>query len=121
MQTHDHFKLFHAPLTDDATFGKLTDQIEAFVRDNKLAPKSIGAEYLESTGELLVSLGYRDDEPATPVQVRAIPIGVFRSAEDFPAIEAAVARAAGSVTNIICHELFVKSNGELRMIFMSLV
>ena len=48
-QVHGQFKLFTGPLAEDRKLGALGDQVAAFARDHKVAAKSIGVEYLESS------------------------------------------------------------------------
>ena len=60
-QVHDKFKIFTGKPAKDKTIGKLADEVAAFAKKSKVAAKGIGVEYLESGGQLLITLGYRDD------------------------------------------------------------
>ena len=46
-QVHDKFKIFSGELASDGTIGKLADEVAAFAKKSKIAPKSIGVAYLE--------------------------------------------------------------------------
>ncbi len=118
-QTHHKFKVFLGELSPDGSPDALAAQIERFVQEHQVSPKSIGAEYLERDHRVILTLGYRDDEPAVPVQIKAVRIGVLGSPPDHGAIESAMAAAAAAVNNIICHELYVTDKDELFMIFMT--
>ena len=120
-QVHGKFKVFTGKLAADGTLGALGSDVEAWVRSAKVAPKSIGVEYLESSASLLLSVGYRDDEPAYTVKLSAVRIGKIEStdAAGLSAIEKSMASASGKVSNIICHELYVTAQNDLLMVFMS--
>ena len=119
-QVHAKFKIFSGPLAADGTIGGLADQVSAWVSEAKVAPKSIGVEYLEAAGELLLSVGYRDNEPAYAVELRSVPVGPLRAlgADEHARIEGAMAAASKSAAPVICHEIYVNKQGELFMVFM---
>lgn len=117
-QAHHKFKVFLGHLGQDHTLGALAGEIEAFVRDAGVAPKSIGAEFLEGSGQILVSLGYRDDEPAQPVQIRTVPVGKVEPGTDLTHLADALTRAAAAQGDVLCHELYVTHHSDLFMIFM---
>jgi hypothetical protein len=118
-QVHNKFKVFSGKLAQDKSIGSLANEIETFVRESKIAPKSIGAEYLEKAGRLLVTLGYRDDQTPETVKINCVPIGKIDSGADFSKIENAMMQAAADQKNIICHELFITDDDEFFMVFMS--
>lgn len=120
-QTHNKFKLFVGTLAADRSLGSLAGEVEAFVSKSGVAPKSIGAEYLEHAGRLLVTIGYRDDEPGFPVRIRAVHIGQLGREPDLQDLEAAMSRAAAVEGAVICHELYVTADDQIYMIFMSRV
>lgn len=60
-QVHGKFKVFAGPLHADDTISPLAEEVSRFVRESRAAAKSIGVEYLESAGRLIITLGYRDD------------------------------------------------------------
>ena len=118
-QVHGKFKVFAGQLQADNTIGPLADEVARFVSANKVAPKSIGIEYLESAKRLILTLGYRDDEAHYPVRVTCVPLGkVDVSSSDFSALEAAMTAASKQQGNVICHELYVTGDHQLLMIFM---
>jgi hypothetical protein len=120
-QVHGQFKLFTGPLAADRTLGALADQVTAFARDHKVAAKSIGVEYLESAQQLVLTLGYRTDEPAYPIGLRTVSLGKVETldAAGLAALEQKMAAAAGKLDKIICHELYVTDDREFLMIFMT--
>ena len=44
-------------------------------RASGAAAKSIGVEYLEGSRQLLLTVGYRKDEPGYPISLRSVPLG----------------------------------------------
>ena len=119
-QVHDKFKVFTGELAGDKTIGKLAAEVAAFAHDSRAAAKSIGVEYIESAGRLLITLGYRDDEEPYPIKLHSVHLGKVESlAGDFSKLEAAMAKAAGKIRNIICHELYATAGGDFVMVFMT--
>jgi hypothetical protein len=96
-------------------------EVEAWVKSAKVAPKSIGVEYIESRDALLLSVGYRDDEDAYPVQLSSIRIGKIEStdAAGLAKIESAMAAASAKLSNVICHELYVTKASDPLMVVIS--
>ena len=118
-QVHGKFKVFAGALEPDHTIGSLADQVSAFVSETKVAAKSIGVEYLESARRLIITLGYREDEPWYPVRLESVSLGkIDVLGSDFAALEKAMAEAAGKRSNIICHELYVTDDREFLMVCM---
>ena len=118
IQVHGKFKFFATDYKSDPTLSQLMDNIQNWVRDKKIAPKSIGVEYLESTGTVIMSIGYRDDE-SYPVSLQMRKVGKIDANLNFDKNEADVSKAAEGIERIICHELFITESGDLNMIFMS--
>ena len=119
-QVHNKFKIFTGALQPDGSIGPLADDISRYVSESKIAPKSIGVEYLESARRLIVSLGYRDDEAGYPVSLHSVSLGkVNTSGADFNALEQKMAQASASLPNIICHELYITDEQEMLMVFMT--
>jgi hypothetical protein len=117
VQTHNRFKLFSAVYSNGAGLPPLLREIEKWVATSKVAPKSIGVEYLEGSGTLIMSLGYRDDE-AYSIALQSVQLGKLDLAAGFAKTEKAIADQVAKLQNIICHELFVTESGDLNMIFM---
>ena len=119
-QVHNKFKIFTGALQPDSSIGPLADEISRFVSESKIAPKSIGVEYLESAERLIVSLGYRDDEAGYPVTLHSVSLGkVDTSGADLYALEQKMAQASDRLPNIICHELYITDEQEMLMVFMT--
>lgn len=120
-QVHDKFKLFTGKLQADGTIGSLADEVAAWAREAKVAPKSIGIEYVESADRVIFSIGYRDDEAAYAIKVSSVPVGKLSgfSEGDLGALERAMGEAAAKHGSLICHELYVTGKNDLLMVFMS--
>jgi hypothetical protein len=87
-QSHSSFKIFVGTLGEDNSIDDISTQVETFVAENSVAAKSIGVEYLEAAARLVVTLGYRSDEPTYTVKLSAVSLGkadVF--GDDFSALE----------------------------------
>ena len=69
----------------------------------------------------MLSLGYRDDEPAYPVKLNVVSLGnaTKLDAAEIQKLEGRMSAEAGKLANIICHELFVTDTDEFLMVFMS--
>jgi hypothetical protein len=120
-QVHDQFKIFVGPA--DGGIAAIADDVARFAAENKVAAKSIGVEYLESARRLVVTLGYRTGGEHYPIRLKDVSLGNAGSwdeGRDFAELERRMSEAAGTVEKIICHELFVTTDGELVMVFMTL-
>lgn len=119
-QEHGKFKVFAGTLGANNELGELADKVSAFAAENKIAAKSIGVEYLESSESLIITLGYRDDEEHYPIKLETVNLGKMDNVgQDFSALEQKMSDASGSVNNIICHELFVTEDKDFLMVFMT--
>lgn len=116
-QTHEKFKLFRISGIN-GNFDQAFKQVEEFANQPNLSPKSIGAEFLEKTNELLLTLGYT---PATGqsnnIKLKVYEIGKLN--ENTEVIENKIAEKAKQIKTVICHELFVTQNDDIHMIFMA--
>lgn len=120
-QVHTKFKLFTGPLDKTGTLGVLAGEVATWARTAKVAAKSIGVEYVEKSGMLILSIGYRDDEPAYPIKLAAARVGPIGKldATDLRKLEQAMAEAATKHENVICHELYVTDANELFVVTMA--
>ena len=120
-QVHAKFKVFTGQLAADGTLGKLGSDVESWVTSAKVAPKSIGVEFLESAGVLILSVGYRDDEPPYQVKLTSVRVGTVASVDPagLATIERAMSDASSKLSNVICHELYVTGDNALLMVFMA--
>jgi hypothetical protein len=120
-QVHGKFKVFTGKLAADGTLGDLASQVEGWVRSAKVAPKSIGVEYIEAADAMLLSIGYRDDEPGYPVKLSSMRVGKIEGTDPagLASIERSMADTASKLTSVICHELYVTSTNDLLMVFMT--
>lgn len=115
-QVHHQFKVFTGAGADVAELGA---QVERFVQERQVAAKSIGVEFLEGAEKLVLTLGYRDDEPAYAVRITSRSLGVVDELEDLSGLEARMGEAAGTLAGVLCHELYVTGSGEFVMVFMA--
>lgn len=118
-QEHGKFKIFTGALQADNTIGPLADDIAAFVAQSGAAAKSIGAEFLEAVGRIVVTIGYRDDEPGYPVKVTTASLGKIDTEGDLSHLEQAMAAAASGAGHVICHEIYVTKDHDVMMLIMS--
>jgi|CXWL01.1.fsa_nt_gi hypothetical protein len=124
-QVHGKFKLFTGELGADLSLGALASEVEAFVAKTKCAPRSIGVEYLDGDRRVVISLGYREGEPAYKIRLRSASLGTAAKldAPELARLEKAMADAADKQPEgegLICHELFVTEKREFVMVFMTL-
>src|SRR5262245_1404377 len=96
-QVHGKFKVFTGQLESDGTMGAMSDEVEAWVKAANVSPKSIGVEFLESAGQLILSIGYRDDESPYAVKLQTVRIGKVDSLDpaSLAGLEEEMARASG--------------------------
>lgn len=115
-QTHEKFKIFRGK-TERGHFSELFAQLENFANLPNHAAKSIGAEYLEDSKELILTLGYTAVEgQGNNVKVEVKHIGNLSEANE--ALEQKIGEAAHNLHNVICHALYINAGDDLSMIFM---
>lgn len=119
-QVHDKFKVFTGT-PGDGELGPIASQVEQFVREHGVAPKSIGVEFLERAKKLVLTVGYRDDEPGYEVRLTSRSLGTVDSLDDLCGLEQRMSAAAGELHGVLCHELFVTDEDEFVMVFMARV
>jgi len=119
-QVHGKFKVFAGPLAADSTIGPLADEVAAWVREAKVAPRSIGVEYVEQAKRMILTVGYRDDEPGYDVALETVKIGTVGKLDsgDVSRLEAAMAAATAKVSRVICHEIYVSDAQDFFMVFL---
>lgn len=118
-QVHHRFKVFAGDAGADGGVAALAAEVERFVRERGVAAKSIGVEFLERARKLVLTLGYRDDEPGYPVRLTSRSLGKVDSLDDLGGLEARMGEAAADLDGVLCHELFVTDEGEFVMVFMA--
>ncbi|HLV85340.1 MAG TPA: hypothetical protein VKV39_00080 [Candidatus Sulfotelmatobacter sp.] len=119
-QVHEKFKIFSGQLAADGGIGKLADDVAAFARTSKVAPKSIGVACLQPGNHVVVTLGYRDDEESYPVKLHCIRLGKIEFKDgNFSALEKKIGEAASRQRNIICHELYVTGENDFTLVVMT--
>ncbi|HEY1551764.1 MAG TPA: hypothetical protein VGG28_28245 [Kofleriaceae bacterium] len=120
-QVHDSFKLFAGKLDAAGHIGDLAKQVSAWAASAKVAPKSIGIEFLEHSKQVIMSIGYRSDEASYGISIASTKIGKIEKldAAELVKLEGALGNAADNQENVICHELYVTDANELYMVTMS--
>ena len=119
-QVHDKFKIFSGELAADGTIGKLADEVAAFAKKTKIAPKSIGVAYLEHGKRLVITLGYVEDDAPYPVKLHCIRLGkVDVKSGNFSALEEKIAASSAKHRDIICHELYVTGENDFTLVVMT--
>jgi hypothetical protein len=118
-QIHARFKIFAGALEPGHKIDALARQVAEFGRT--VAAKSIGVEFLESSGKLIITLGYRDDEAPYPIALHCVSLGQAHTldAASFPELEERMAEEAAKKKRVICHELFVTDEHEFLMVLMT--
>ncbi|HET7460415.1 MAG TPA: hypothetical protein VFJ82_04170 [Longimicrobium sp.] len=117
-QVHDKFKVFTGT-PGNGDLGPLAGQVEAFVREQRIAPKSIGVEFIERARKLVLTVGYRDDEQPYEVRLTSRSLGKVDGLEDLGGLEQRMSAVAGELQGVLCHELFVTDEDEFVMVFMA--
>jgi hypothetical protein len=118
-QVHSKFKVFipEAGISDEEAMRRLGSMVEGWTHASGAAVKSVGVEYIEGKKQVVLSLGYREDEPGYPVKLTSTALGKLVLHPD--AIAAAMETAAAKVENVICHEFFVDGDGVFVMVLLS--
>jgi len=95
--------------------------VAAWAKGAKVAPKSIGIEFVEKSQRLILSVGYRDDEPAYGIKLASAKVGPLGelAAAELGKLEKAMGEAAAKTKQLICHELYVTDNDELFVVTMA--
>lgn len=120
-QVHTKFKLFTGTLDASGNIGKLAGEVAAWAKSAKVAPKSIGVEFLEGNKHLILSVGYRDDEPGYGIALASTKVGKIGKldAADLAKLEQEMSAAAAKQKAVICHELYVTDTSELFIVTMA--
>jgi hypothetical protein len=118
-QVHSKFKVFisEAGMPYGDAMHKIATEVEKFSCTGTTAIKSVGVEYLESSKQLVLSLGYRDGETGYPVKLTTVLLGSLDL--DPEEIEEMMSKTADTVENVICHEFFVTGDGQFVMVLLS--
>jgi hypothetical protein len=115
-QFHSKFKVFiSTPGPDGLLNQDLLATIAKLATESKLAIKSISVEFVD--GQVIVALGYADDQPSYPVQVQCVSLG--RLGRDDVVIADAMALAASQVNDLLCHEFYVDDSDDHIMVLLS--
>lgn len=120
-QVHTKFKLFAGTLDAGGTLGKIAGEVAAWAKSAKVAPKSIGIEFLEKSHKVILSVGYRDDEAAYGIELKSTKIAKLGNldAKNLASLEKAMGDAAAKDKRVICHELYVTDTDDMFVVTMS--
>lgn len=120
-QVHTKFKLFAGTLDAGGTLGKIAGEVAAWAKGAKVAPKSIGIEFLERSHKVILSVGYRDDEAPYGIELKTTKIAKLGSldANNLASLEKAMGDAASNDKRVICHELYVTDTDDMFVVTMS--
>jgi hypothetical protein len=117
-QTHSKFKVF---ITEPGSNGLINDDVplavSRFVDQHGVNAKSIGVEFVEGSGKVILSLGYAEGQGTAPVTVKTVGLG--KLGLDASAIEAALEKSASLISNVICHEFYVDAKGDTVAVFLA--
>ena len=113
---HENFKAFALSFengkfstADKKQILKFTDQPEIFAH-------SVGAQYVNSTGKVVMTIGYTTKKKgkAKKYTLTVKKLGQFQ----FGLLEAALTKTASKLEKIICHELIVTADDTAYAIFL---
>lgn len=115
--SHKKFKIFQGSIDNGKLSKPLMAELKKFSAQDKVDPKSIGIEYLESKNEVIVSLGYAEKKSKVSVDFKLKQIGNL--SDGLNVLELKAEKAATKLEDsIICHELFIDGSNNFHMIFM---
>lgn len=119
-QVHHRFRVFSGRVDSAGGIQSVADEVARFVAQSGVSARSIGVEFLEAEQQVLLTLGYRDDEPGFNVEVKTVNLGQVKAldAANFRSLEAAMERASARFSNVICHAEYVLSDGTFTMVFL---
>lgn len=115
MKGHNSFKLFVGKF-ENGTFSQ--DEANAFINGSEVAPRSLGIEFLESTSEVVLSVGYESTDSNTGHELTLVELGELDT-KDFSALEARMSEEASKLDGIICHEFFVNNENQVFSLFLT--
>lgn len=124
-QVHSKFKVFVT--SPDSNGGIPSDfhlTMNGFIALSKIAVKSVSVEYLHNSAgdEIVISLGYVDDQESYAVSLKSVNFGPLAKKEGQSlSDELEKALSANSDDSVICHELFVNKNNEFVGVFLRAV
>jgi hypothetical protein len=120
-QVHDKFKLFVGALDDAGHVNQLAKAVHEWVAKDKVAVKSVGAAV--AMGKLMLSIGFRDDEPTYEVVLHSSKIGRVGplDADESTRFNRAIESSGMNWPPVIDHALYVTSNNDLYLVVLSLV
>ncbi len=92
---------------------------EDFAKDGSIAAKSIGIEFVESTNQYLLSIGFASGQPGYAIKVTEAVAGPLPQNDEAGELCAALESAAAKAGEVICHELYVDAESVVHMVFMA--
>lgn len=117
-QVHNKFKFFSIESKDGKISAKAKKEILSFTNNEKITPKSVGVEFVESDSTLIISIGYSSRKDSNKYNLVTKKIGKFTGSNDIPAVEKSMEKVASKLDGIICHEFFTTNEKEMFSIFL---
>ncbi len=120
-QVHDKFKLFIGELDDAGHVNTLAKSVHEWVAKSNVAVKSVGAAYAK--GKLVLSIGYRDDEPAYAVELHSLKLGRVGTldADESNRFNRAIESGGMNWPPVLAHTMYVTKDNDLYLVILSLV
>ncbi|MEO8841682.1 MAG: hypothetical protein ABI591_00710 [Kofleriaceae bacterium] len=120
-QVHDKFKLFVGELDDAGHVNQLAKAVHEWVAKDKVAVKSVGAAV--AMGKLMLSIGFRDDEPTYEIVLHSSKIGRVGplDADESTRFNRAIESSAMNWPPVLGHALYVTNHNDLYLVVLSLV
>lgn len=119
-QEHAKLRIFVGRLDPSGELGRLANDVTDFA--STVAAKSIGVEALRSSGLLIVSLGYREDESPYAVTLEMRWLGDLdeSAVPDEGRVERELLAASKTVGPILCHEVYSPDGQRFAAVFLTL-
>ena len=113
-QVHNKFQVFVGK-----SISEVADEVASFTEGGTIAAKSIGIEFVEHSGQFLLSLGYAEGQEGYSVSLTEEVAGTLPTDETASGLAAALEAAAEKAGDVICHELYVDADSVVHMVFLS--
>jgi hypothetical protein len=114
-QTHYSFKAFTG-----STLQQLNVAVSAFSSRPDIAVKSMSIEYLDPEDLFVLTLGYRQASENYSARLMTAKVGFIDVASSGSAtkLESKLEALASAIPAVIGHGLFIRPDGEMRVIFL---
>jgi hypothetical protein len=96
---------------------KILKEVTEFAATQNISAHSLGVEYVEPLDQLIISLGYREEDDPTSIEIIQHTIGNI-STNSLAELESNFKKILDTFEKPICHEFFVNNAFDLIGIFM---